>query len=64
MTRDKMGVPSANHNKFEQSAAPASGKYGGFGSEDISKLGYQPGKFNTVYDPYTKKDEPKKSAED
>ena len=36
------------------SAAPASGKYGGFGSEDIAKFGYQPGKFNAPYDPYTK----------
>lgn len=35
-------------------AAPASGKYGGFGSEDIDKLGYNAGKFNQVYDPYTK----------
>lgn len=35
-------------------AAPASGKYGGFGSEDIDKFGYNPGKFNAVYDPYTK----------
>lgn len=24
-------------------AAPASGKYGGFGSEDIDKFGYKPG---------------------
>ncbi len=36
-------------------AGPASGKYGGFGSEDIAKFGYQPGKFNTPYDPYTSK---------
>ena len=37
------------------SAAPASGKYGGFGSEDIKKLGYnQEGQFNAPYDPYTK----------
>jgi hypothetical protein len=35
-------------------AAPASGKYGGFGSEDMDKFGYNPGKFNSVYDPYTK----------
>lgn len=37
------------------SAAPASGKYGGFGSEDIAKLGYgKEGQFNQAYDPYTK----------
>lgn len=35
-------------------AAPASGKYGGFGSEDMANFGYQPGKFNQAYDPYTK----------
>lgn len=37
------------------SAAPASGKYGGFGSEDIAKLGYgKEGQFSQPYDPYTK----------
>lgn len=37
------------------SAGPASGKYGGFGSEDIAKLGYgKEGQFNQPYDPYTK----------
>ena len=38
------------------SAAPSSGKqYGGFGSEDIARLGYnQENKFNAPYDPYTK----------
>ena len=36
-------------------AGPASGKYGGFGSEDIARLGYgQENKFNAPYDPYTK----------
>ena len=38
------------------SAGPSSGnKYGGFGSEDIARLGYnQNDKFNAPYDPYTK----------
>jgi len=37
------------------SAGPASGKYGGFGSEDIKKLGYnREGQFSAPYDPYTK----------
>ena len=37
------------------SAGPASGKYGGFGSEDIKRLGYnQEGQFSAPYDPYTK----------
>lgn len=36
-------------------AGPASGKYGGFGSEDIARLGYNnENKFNAPYDPYTK----------
>lgn len=37
------------------SAGPASGKYTGFGSEDINRLGYnQKDRFNAPYDPYTK----------
>ncbi len=37
------------------SAGPASGKYSGFGSEDINRLGYNnQNKFNAPYDPYTK----------
>lgn len=37
------------------SAAPASGKFGGFGSEDLTKFGYnQPGQFGQAYDPYVK----------
>ena len=38
------------------SAGPSSGKqYGGFGSEDIARLGYNDtNKFNAPYDPYTK----------
>ena len=37
------------------SAGPSSGKYGGFGSEDIARLGYNTeNKFNAPYDPYTK----------
>ena len=36
-------------------AGPASGRYGGFGSEDIARLGYNTeNKFNAPYDPYTK----------
>lgn len=37
-------------------AGPSSGnKYGGFGSEDIARLGYnQQDKFHAPYDPYTK----------
>jgi hypothetical protein len=36
-------------------AAPASGKYTGFGSEDINRLGYnKEGQFAQPYDPYTK----------
>ena len=62
------------------SAAPASGnKYGGFGSEDIAKMGYgNEEQFGTTgpYDPYTKtqstttgiseskKEEKKKTVED
>lgn len=83
-----MGISSSGHDaigsvpeqkKVKHSAAPASGsgsqsQYGGFGSEDIAKFGYnQPEKFgdNSAYDPYTKeqsintekKDEPKKTEE-
>ncbi len=38
------------------SAAPASGKYGGFGSEDFNKFGHNnPNQFgNQAYDPYSK----------
>lgn len=36
-------------------AAPASGKYGGFGSEDIHKLGYgDAGQMGKAYDPFSK----------
>ena len=36
-------------------AGPASGKYTGFGSEDINRLGYnKQGQFSQPYDPYTK----------
>lgn len=47
-------------NKIKSSAAPASGtgsQYGGFGSEDIAKFGYNnEDKFGEsgAYDPYTK----------
>jgi hypothetical protein len=49
-------MQSAGGAPMGGSAGPASGKYGGFGSEDIARLGYgQEGKFNNnVYDPYTK----------
>jgi hypothetical protein len=59
-TRDKFsGISSTSNNDIRSNqsapAGPASGKYGGFGSEDIAKLGYnQPGQFNGAYDPYTK----------
>ena len=50
-------------------AAPASGKFGGFGSEDLTKFGYnQPGQFGQAYDPYVKTntntatDKPKKES--
>jgi hypothetical protein len=58
-TREKfMGISSAeNLGNKGASAAPASGadhKYGGFGSEDIAKSGYNAEQFGTsVYDPYT-----------
>jgi hypothetical protein len=55
------GIQSISSNQMPTtsisagSAAPASGKYGGFGSEDIAKLGYgKEGQFNQPYDPYTK----------
>jgi hypothetical protein len=35
-------------------AGPASGKYGGFGSEDLEKHGYTAGQFNQPYDPFMK----------
>jgi hypothetical protein len=36
-------------------AGPPSGKYAGFGSEDINRLGYnKEGQFAQPYDPYTK----------
>ena len=63
-TRDKfMGISSSGNqgggsNVSMGSAAPASGnKYGGFGSQDIAKMGYNnEEKFGTsgAYDPYTK----------
>ena len=60
-TRDKFSGISTTYstsfsNETNLSAAPASGKYGGFGSEDINKFGYQSSKYNTSYDPYTSKD--------
>jgi len=53
------GAPtSMGSDSMQQSAAaagPASGKYGGFGSEDIAKMGYNnENKFSAPYDPYTK----------
>ena len=56
-----MGISSQGNFAVESvknSAAPASGsnKYGGFGSEDIKKFGYNNAEaFGTgPYDPYTK----------
>lgn len=38
------------------SAAPASGKYGGFGSKDMEQMGYNnPTYTSSSYDPYTNK---------
>ena len=65
-----MGISSTSSNPSSnidssRPAAPASGKYGGFGSEDMDKFGYNPGKFNNVYDPYTKEvSRPTKAAEE
>ena len=52
------GAPtSMGSHSMPQSASaagPASGKYTGFGSEDIARMGYnQENKFNAPYDPYT-----------
>ncbi len=50
-----MGSHSMSSGGNSSAAGPASGKYGGFGSEDIARLGYnQENKFNAPYDPYTK----------
>lgn len=55
-----MGSHSMPQGSQISAAGPASGKYGGFGSEDMAKLGYgnQGGsfgnKYNVPYDPYTK----------
>lgn len=50
------GGQSMSSAQVAGSAGPSSGnKYGGFGSEDIARLGYnQENKFNAPYDPYTK----------
>lgn len=63
-TRDKLqgiqntsSAMSGTHsqNNMASAAGPASGKYTGFGSEDINRLGYnKEGQFNQPYDPYTK----------
>jgi len=65
-TRDKMqGLKNSSSSNTSISsnmtggakagAAPASGKYTGFGSEDINRLGYnKEGQFAQPYDPYTK----------
>ncbi len=48
-------MSSASIGNQPSAAGPASGKYGGFGSEDIARLGYNSeNKFNAPYDPYTK----------
>lgn len=60
-TRDKFSGISSTSSAGQSyagnsisSAAPASGKYGGFGSEDIHRFGYKAGQFNAPYDPYEK----------
>lgn len=56
-TRDKLTGISSKPSTYDssQAAAPASGKYGGFGSEDISKFGYKAATLgNSSYDPYVK----------
>jgi hypothetical protein len=55
-TREKMhNTQSSSSAQNPTSAAPASGKYTGFGSDDIKNLGYNnKDKFNAPYDPYTK----------
>lgn len=65
-----MGISSSSGatgvtQTFDQknSAAPASGKYGGFGSEDIKNMGYKPGYFNAPYDPYVKQEAPQPKKE-
>jgi len=42
-TRDKFNGISSTSNVHTDPAAPASGKYGGFGSEDLERHGYKPG---------------------
>lgn len=54
-----MGISSGQNIESKKAAGPASGseKYGGFGSEDIAKLGYnndQQFGASSSYDPYTK----------
>lgn len=54
MSSDQVNQMGGTSSNMGGSAAPASGKYGGFGSQDIAKLGYnQQGKFDAPYDPYT-----------
>ena len=53
------GAPTSmgSHSMSQSSSAagPASGKYSGFGSEDIARMGYNnENKFAAPYDPYTK----------
>ena len=49
------GGMSSARSTGASAAAPASGKYGGFGSADLQRLGYNTeNKFSAPYDPYTK----------
>ncbi len=51
-TMSNMGMGSSQQRI---GAGPPSGKYAGFGSEDINRLGYnKEGQFAQPYDPYTK----------
>lgn len=58
VTQSQMiNMGNTSNNKSKNSAAPASGKYEGFGSDDINRLGFNnKSQFGTQqpYDPYTK----------
>ena len=55
MSSASMGSGGMGSGPGASAAGPASGRYGGFGSEDIARLGYNTeNKFNAPYDPYTK----------
>jgi hypothetical protein len=71
-TRDKFSMGVTSSESYSGPAGPASGqdqKYGGFGSADINRMGYNNSEQfgSSVYDPYTKsekeKEEEKKKKE-